>query len=308
MYGSKPPTLTFGFFHGILHRMEPTLKDTVVIYHADCYDGFGGAYAAWKKFGDTATYLPRPMPAPVPEGLTDKDVYIIDYSYDRATLEALRTVNRSVLVIDHHQTARAAVTAFPENIFDEGHSGAVLAWHHFHPAVPVPEILLYVEDHDIWKLTLPEHREFNAALHQVPRTFADWDQLSHTLMNPAARAEFIKTGAVITQFEDRLVADLLSFRELVTFEGKDVYAINVSRIYRSVLGNRLAELNEAEGREPLGIVYYHSKGGVNVSLRSKGDIDVAAIAERYGGGGHKHAASIRVSDFANLPFTFTPTA
>ena len=29
-----------------------------VLYHADCPDGFGGAYAAWKKFGDTAEYIP----------------------------------------------------------------------------------------------------------------------------------------------------------------------------------------------------------------------------------------------------------
>ena len=34
--------------------MEP-LKNIVVIYHADCRDGFGAAYAAWKKFGDRAT-------------------------------------------------------------------------------------------------------------------------------------------------------------------------------------------------------------------------------------------------------------
>lgn len=29
-----------------------------VLYHADCLDGFGAAYAAWRHFGDTA-YIAR---------------------------------------------------------------------------------------------------------------------------------------------------------------------------------------------------------------------------------------------------------
>ena len=33
-------------------------KNIVVLYHADCLDGFGAAYAAWEKFGDTAEYIP----------------------------------------------------------------------------------------------------------------------------------------------------------------------------------------------------------------------------------------------------------
>ena len=36
-----------------------TLKDIVVIYHDQCRDGLGAAYAAWKKFGDEAGLLPR---------------------------------------------------------------------------------------------------------------------------------------------------------------------------------------------------------------------------------------------------------
>lgn len=284
--------------------MNDQLKDTVIIYHAQCYDGFGSAYAAWKKFGDEASYLPSKMPAPVPDGVVNKRLYIIDYSYDQDTLAELEKQNQSVVVIDHHQSARAAVTAFPQNIFDESHSAAVLAWQYFHPTVPVPEILRYVEDHDIWKLSLPEHREFNAALHQVPMTFAAWDELSQNLSDPVFRREFITTGAIISKFEDSLVDELFEYRELVSFAGMEVYALNVSRIYRSVLGNQLAELNEQEGRPPLGIVYYRNQGGVNISLRSKGEVDVAAMAEQYGGGGHKHAASIRVASFAELPFTF----
>ena len=38
-----------------------------------------------------------------------------------------------------------------------------------------------------------------------------------------------------------------------------------------------------------------SQGRVKVSLRSVGDVDVAAFAKPYGGGGHKHAAGVALS-------------
>ena len=80
--------------------------------------------------------------------------------------------------------------------------------------------------------------------------------------------------------------------------------MNCSRIYRSIVGNNLATLNGTEGKIEMAIVYYRYDGFVHCSLRSNGDVDVRAIAEKYGGGGHKNAASIRVETFEELPFQF----
>jgi len=284
--------------------MKEKLKDVVVIYHAQCADGFGAAFAAWKKFGDTATYIPLKNQVELPSGLTDKELYIVDYSFDKPTLEQLRIKNKSVVVIDHHKTAEEAVTAFPENIFDLEHSGAVLAWQYFHPDTKVPELLLYVEDHDIWKFALPNNREFNSALKQQANTFENWDILITKLNDETFRNSFIESGLIISKFEDSLVENLLTFKERVLFEGHEVWALNVSRFYRSILGHKLASLNQDVGQTALGIVYYRNLGAVHISLRSNGDVDVSEIAKKYGGGGHKNAASIRVDSFADLPFTF----
>lgn len=284
--------------------MNEIHKDIVIIYHDQCRDGFGSAYAAWKKFGDDASYVPLKNQVELPAGLIDKELYILDYSFKKDVLEELRHTNKKVVVIDHHQSAAEAVTAFPENIFDQDHSGAVLSWQYFHPDTEVPSLLLYVEDHDIWKFILPDNREFNAALGEYEMSFVAWDELVESLKDQDFRDDFIATGRTIAGFEDKLVQHLLSFKEKVNFEGHDIYALNVSRIYRSILGHHLAQLNKAEGGIPLGIVYYRNLGAVHISLRSEDDIDVAAIAARYGGGGHKHAASIRVDSFADLPFSF----
>lgn len=288
--------------------MQNELKDIVVIYHGDCRDGFGAAYAAWKKFGENASYIPSNAGNHTPpEGLTDKEIYIVDYSYPKEVLEDLVGSNQSVVVIDHHQTAKEAVESFEQNIFDNNHSGAVLAWQYFHPETAVPELLLYVEDHDLWRFALPENREYNVALGEYPMTFESWDNLIEELKDENKLINFIAKGALLAKFEDKLVAKIFTYRERVHFEGHDVWAINCDRTYRSILGNQLAELNEANGETPIGIVYYHKDGGVNISLRSNGDTDVAALAEKYGGGGHKNAASIKVESFNDLPFTFLDT-
>lgn len=283
------------------------LKDIVVIYHDQCRDGFGAAYAAWKKFGDTASYIPRKTQDPVPEGLTGKEIYIVDYSYKKPDLEKLIAENKLMVVIDHHETAREAVTSLPGNVFDQEHSGAVLAWQYFHPNTETPKLLLYVEDHDLWKFQMEHNREFGAALGEYTQDFETWDQLNNNFDNKELFSSFIDHGAAIAGFEDKFVEKLLAFKERATFEGHEIYVLNAERIYRSILGNRLATLNQDQGKAAMSIVYYRYDGYVHCSLRSNGDFDVRVIAEKYGGGGHKNAASIRVKSWNDLPFTFLPS-
>jgi len=45
----------------------------------------------------------------------------------------------------------------------------------------------------------------------------------------------------------------------------------------------------------MAILFREEKDGViNVSMRSKGSVDVAGMARSFGGGGHFHAAAFRV--------------
>lgn len=280
------------------------LKKVVVIYHAQCRDGFGAAYAAWKKFGDEASYIPRKTQDGIPEGLEDKKLFIVDYSYKKPELEELIKRNKSVVVIDHHATSQEAVESFKGNVFDMDHSGAVLAWKYFHPHVEVPKLLLYIEDHDLWKFKMEHNREFGAALGEYNQDFETWDKLNENLEDRDDFSKFISHGAALAGFEDKFVQKLLAFREKVVFEGHEVYAVNCSRIYRSIVAHELSTLNGKEGGIEMAIVYYHYDGKVHCSLRSNGDVDVRLMAEKYEGGGHKNASSIRVDTFNDLPFTF----
>lgn len=279
-------------------------KNTIILYHAKCRDGFGSAYAAWKKFGDEATYIPVHDRDHPPEVFKNKDIYIIDFSYPKEVLEEMMKNNKTVVVIDHHISAKETLTAFPQNIFDNNHSGAVLAWQYFHPQTPVPTLLNYIEDHDLWKFSLPDHRAYMSALDEYPVEFPVWDKLIEDLKDEVFLTNYLTKGKMLAKFSDDLVEKILEFKERISFAGHEVWAINASRIYRSILGVKLAELNEKNDQIALGVVYYHYNNAVHISLRSKGDVDVSKIAQSYGGGGHKNAGSIRVKNFSDLPFSF----
>ena len=83
----------------------------------------------------------------------------------------------SLRVIDHHRTAEEELRGLDYAIFDNRKSGAVLSWEFFHPGKPVPEILRYVMDRDLWLHELPRSREVFAGLSSYPMDFAVWSSL-----------------------------------------------------------------------------------------------------------------------------------
>ena len=69
----------------------PTDRPPVtVIYHADCIDGFGSAYAAWAHFGDDACYRPlHHGEAWKMSDIAGHDVFILDFSFPPEVLESM---------------------------------------------------------------------------------------------------------------------------------------------------------------------------------------------------------------------------
>ena len=74
----------------------------LVIYHADCTDGFGAAFAAWLKLGDEAEYLPMHYNADFCDPVGQREVYILDFSFPRETMHHLFATAKRVVWLDHH--------------------------------------------------------------------------------------------------------------------------------------------------------------------------------------------------------------
>jgi len=251
----------------------------VILYHAECADGFGAAWAIWKRFPN-ARFIPVKHGNPPPPELTAQIVVIVDFSYDRPTLERLVAETQALLVLDHHITAEKALTDLPYAYFDLKKSGAVLAWEWAHDH-PVPWLLEYIQDKDLWTWTLPSSREINAAIASHPFDFNLWNRFK--------QKELEQEGRAILRYEQELVNKLAAQAVLVDFQGAIVPSVQ-SAILTSQIGERLA------ADYPFCIIWHDHEGRRYYSMRSRDDgTDVGAIAVSFGGGGHTHAAGFSIA-------------
>lgn len=272
-------------------------KDILVIYHADCPDGFGSAYSAWKKFGDNAQYYPAFYDTDPPE-VSGKKVFIFDYSYTNEKLLDIKKKAERLVMIDHHRSNEELVKNADEYVFDIGHSASVLSWKYFHPDKNVPDFLLYVEEGDLWKFNLPNSKEMAAFIDELPKNFELWDKTISDFEEEDNGAIFVKKGEEMIGRIEKLVSEKVSSAKEVSFEGYKTLIANSER-HSSEIGNFMTKK-----LPPIGIVWKKENGKISVSLRSDGTVDVSKLAERYGGGGHRAAAGFVLADESELKKIF----
>lgn len=293
----------------------------LVIYHANCADGFTAAWAVRQAMD--ADFHPAEY-GKAPPDVAGRNVILVDFCYPRAVLMQMQAVVRSILVLDHHKSAEADLQpsdeigqellrfdqsvvrhrwnwerfvnfvaldgASLENacvyaLFDMERSGAGIAWDFFHPGKARPALVDYVEDRDLWRFALQHTREICATVHSHPYTFEAWDAL-------AAETAFslYQQGLVLERGRAKDVAEQIAAcrRELVIGN----YTVPVASIPRSLASEAAGEMARDQ---PFAACYQDHPAGRKFDLRSTVDgIDVSDVARLYGGGGHARAAGFTV--------------
>ena len=292
----------------------------LVIYHANCTDGFGAAFAAWLKLGDSAEYLPMehgtiktPEDFDMKVSLAAKgnDVYILDFSFPREVMDALFKYAKRVEWYDHHKSAFEMWCGVYEHgmefydvvdgkhyiALDDKRSGAMLAWHNFHPGTEVPMLIQHVDEYDRWQFKLIGTKEFHAALRSYkPWTFEQWWRLFYDKhgLGTDKRAALIQEGKAILRAHNQNVQTALKQARNcildISIDGYRTYPIGLTCNAPSFLASDLGhELANKSGT--FGLVWSMAADGrAHCSLRSNGEYDVSAIAKAFGGGGHRNAA------------------
>jgi oligoribonuclease NrnB/cAMP/cGMP phosphodiesterase (DHH superfamily) len=253
----------------------------LVIYHANCTDGFGAAYSAWKLLGDRAEYHAAKYGESPPD-VKGKNVVVLDFSYDNATTKLLMKEAKGFLVIDHHKSAMVELHDVSCTHFDMNHSGAMLSWRFFHPGKEAPRLIKFIEDRDLWKWEIPYSKEFSAAFDMVKFDFEEFDKY----LDDSAVDVAQERGAYILAYSKTVISKIAKHATPRKLEGKDVLVVN-SPHWMSEIGNTLGP------RCDFAVIWYwdHDTRQVKVSLRAHhDDADVSEVAKRYGGGGHRKAA------------------
>ncbi|WP_292907274.1 phosphohydrolase [Niveispirillum sp.] len=281
------------------------------IYHHNCADGFTAAWVVARALGAENVDFHPGIYGHLPPDVKGRDVIMVDFSYPMDTIRLMATSARTILILDHHQTAKDDLAAFPLPVFHSGweshvmeasgqvasecapgvralfdmdRSGAQIAWDFFRPDQPRPALVDYVGDRDLWRFDLPESRAINAYIFAHPYDFDVWDGLADTVDSPRGTA--ITGGRAIEKKHHKDVAELvMALRYRMRIGGHEVWVANLPYTLTSDAGNLMAQ------DEPFAACYWDTRVGRVFSLRSTpAGLDVSAIAKTYGGGGHRHAA------------------
>jgi oligoribonuclease NrnB/cAMP/cGMP phosphodiesterase (DHH superfamily) len=282
------------------------------IYHGNCDDGFAAAWCVRAAFGDDVEFYPGVYQKEPPphEG---RDVLFVDFTYKRPVLDAMSQSAKSILILDHHKTAQedlADIEKAPRRIdwrdaakidgsgtrmfalFDLERSGAALAWDYFigdgsaiglspGQAKHRREFIDYIQDRDLWLKRLPGGDEFTIALRSYPQVFSIWDDLIRR-----GPKDLIVEGRSIQRYYRLRVEELKASAYQATMAEHPIWIANAPYFAASEVAGELAERGLC-----FGACYFEAEGGrFQYSLRSRGDVDVSAVARQFGGGGHRAAA------------------
>ncbi len=289
----------------VLNRSALAAVSTIVA-HDDCSDGLASALLlhdalprAEVRFVQYATDGHRHLTA-------RPGILFCDVSPPRE--RAAEFVELGSIVLDHHRTTRDVVAAFGEQgVFGDeerepGVSGAVLAFRHVWLPLrggdglrPFAERFAELAGvRDTWQTASLLWREAclqHHTLSSVPNE--EWLRLSLAEIAEQWASRFSWLGAVVLEKQEeqarRALAGAHRFR---TRAGSRVIVFN-----GLALVSDAAEMARGEAEVIIGFGL-EMAGGVplmRVSIRSNADIDVAAIARGFGGGGHLHAAGFAVA-------------
>jgi len=298
-------------------------KPILVIYHAPpCNDGWTAALIAWHVLGDTAEYVPMHYQSDPPDP-TGRQVLMFDFSMKREAMQEFAARADSIAVYDHHQSAQEELVGLAYASFNMDKCGARMALEHFQAMLLGTEdegvldhletLVAYVEDRDLWRWQLPLSKEVSQVLATTTKDFRTWQDLAwqvRQVRHYAEHREAVAAGLARSHMEkppmvvageamirklDSDVSFLARKAQVMEFNGHRVAVVNAP-IFQSEVAGHLAT---APGID-YGMAWWHggSDSQYHYSLRSRGDggvegaaqVDVAKVAEQFGGGGHKAAS------------------
>ena len=262
------------------------------LYHIDI-DGIMSA-AIVNLFVRDVTFIPMNYGYEVPwDILKGNEVYLVDFSIDdmeRLDQECCLTW------IDHHQK-----TGDFRGIHRIGTAGCELTWEWFSKD-PMPRAVQLAGRWDVWDHKDPDCEPFQYGVRQLPPdpTHACWKHL----LKGIGLDETVFRGKIIVNAMNALnEASVAGYGFMTELEGLRVAALNTERF-----GSKLfSSVWDPERMDAVMVYRWCPKAGCySASIYTeKPDIDVGAIAKKYGGGGHKGAAGFR---FTEHPFKETTDA
>ena len=289
------------------------LNKSIILYHANCADGFGSAWLfeldrAAKQSNTQRIYKE------VQYGMKNfsdilalcnfyDNVYILDFSFTKDQIISIcsEVYPGQVTLLDHHETAVKNLnwynSIWPENYYQKinnNYSGVGQVADYFGIDLEDYPLARYIQDRDLWRFMLPCSKEINAVIGATEKTFETYSGLNANLLNNFEEVVFAG-GYLLAQQKLHVNSVVEMARVCLISTPTGTYKgliCNCPGFYSSEVGNELAKISGTFGAT----FQFLKDGKTQVSLRSIGDFNVASIAAAFGGGGHKNAAGFVMTE------------
>lgn len=292
------------------NRLLPSEIDCV-IYHSPCVDGFASAFCLWKYVQincpermDTITFIPANYNLSQPPNVTGKNVLICDFSYKKEVILEMINKSKNLLVIDHHKSAEKELSEIKDRykIFDMNHSGAVLTWSYLFPDQPVPQLLRYIEDRDIWTKRMPDGDAFVAWFYILPFQFDIYNEYLDDIKLIDAIANKGKSFQELNAINIKQ-SSMLACPVFCKIAGQYYFVAYLNNTgLKSDIGSEILNLWPYID---FSVVYsFDDRSNItSFSLRSTDKhVDVSQLSTSIGGGGHRNASGVKIhSHVTKLP-------
>lgn len=302
---------------------------TLCIYHGNCADGFGAAWAVRRALGEeNVEFHPGVYQKPPPD-VAARDVLLVDFSYKRPVLEKMAESARSILILDHHKSAAEDLAGLPLPVSTGPVGPAPADW-------GFQDVRSGYDPESLHEWARQCNRPPLYALFDMERSGAGltWDFFHSGAPRPALLDhiedrdlwrfalpgtreiqaavfsypydfevwdrlildtpidELKREGKAIERKHFKDIAELVQVcRREIEIAGMAVPAASLPYTLTSDAGHLMA----TEHPSRIGVCYWDTPSGRVFSLRSTDDgPDVSQIAVQYGGGGHAHAAGFEV--------------
>lgn len=274
------------------------------IYHGGCTDGVAAAHAVWKA-NPGWTFYPGVYQQEPPWELIDEamEVLLVDFSYKRPVLEEIARRTEYVSIMDHHKSAQQDLDGldYVNGIaveFDMNRCGALMAWDHFHSKSCRPALLMDIDAADRFTkdrdpeliMSLRSHPHAPASDH--PNAWLSLMNLWSEFMTPSGWQKLKADGKAIHRYYRARVDETKPHAAPMTIgQYRHVPVVNAPFYLASDVAGELAR----DAPDGIAAVWWRNRDrSVTFSLRSRGEVDVSALAVVFGGGGHPGAAGFRV--------------
>lgn len=258
-------------------------------FHANCVDGAASAAVIRHKYPLAKCY-PMNHGDPLRAKVKGKNLFIVDFSFKPDVLKRFKKEATDVHWYDHHITAIPIQKEVGWGDIDLKESGASLTWKKEFPDKPMPRIIEYVRDKDLYEWKLPDSREISMYLRGVTDITNPLSEFWKKSLDGIPDSDWqgmIEKGSLALKFQTATLKQGLKSAFPIEFHGHRTLAINWV-----LEASDMGEMIYKDLGYDIALMFYYTGNIWNFSLRSE-KVDVSKLALKYGGGGHPGASGFR---------------